>query len=219
MTTLNEFESKKLLEQSGISIPRGYFAKYENGNVTDNIYIALELISAEKYVIKVVSSDISHKSDVGGVTLNISAEYIMLEVAKMIDRIRVKLPEAKIDGFYIQEMVESGVECIIGIKEDPQFGKVIVFGLGGIFAEIFNDISMRVLPITKEDAQEMITETKVYKILNGARGKHYDIKSIADSIIKVSIFADSHNIKELDINPLVVHEKGVVALDARIMIS
>jgi acyl-CoA synthetase (NDP forming) len=218
MKQLNEFDSKKLLEQYGICIPKGYFAKHENMDLMHNVNLAAIFIRAKQYVIKVVSADIPHKSDVGGVVLNVTPNRLAIEVNYMLERIKKNMPDAKIDGFYIQEMVESGVECIIGINEDPQFGKVIMFGLGGIYAEIFKDVSMRVLPITKEDAHEMITETKVYKILNGARGKHYDIKAITDILIKVSRMSDMCNIKELDINPLVVHEQGCKALDARILL-
>lgn len=214
---LNEFDSKKLLEQVGIEIPKGYFIK-NDVTYLGNISRALSFIGATKYVIKIVSPDIIHKSDVGGVVLDIPTENVFREVNIMIPRMEMSFPDAKIEGVLLQEMAPTGIECIIGIKEDPQFGKVIIFGLGGIYTEIFNDISMRVLPITRKDAQEMITETKVYKILNGARGKHYDIEAITDSLMKVSYFADSRNIKEIDINPLIVYEKGVKALDARIMI-
>lgn len=214
---LNEIKSKKLLEQVGIEIPKGYFVE-NNATYLGNISRALAFIGAKKYVIKIVSTDIVHKSDVGGVMLDVPTEHVFREVNIMIQKMEMSFPNTKIEGVLLQEMSEPGIECIIGIKEDPQFGKVIIFGLGGIYTEIFNDISMRVLPITKKDAQEMITETKVYKILNGARGKHYDIEAITDSLMKLSYLADSRNIKELDINPLVVYQKGVKALDARMRI-
>lgn len=215
---LNEFESKKLLEQAGIDIINGVIIRYDGKNIIDNYHISTKKLKSNNIVIKVVSKDIIHKSSVGGVAINVSRDKIYNNITTMIDNIKAKQPTAKIEGFYLQEMSEPGIECIVGIKEDPQFGKVIMFGLGGIYVEIFEDISMRILPITKEDAQEMIAETKVYKILNGARGKHYDIESITDTLIKVSLLSDIHNIKELDINPLVVHEKGVKALDARIIL-
>jgi acyl-CoA synthetase (NDP forming) len=213
---LNEFKSKKLLSQYGIPIPKGEIATHIN-----QVYNITKRIVSDKLVFKILSDDIVHKSDAGGVKINISNHKfgaVNVEYDNMMENITSKFPNAKIDGIYIQEMCESGIECIIGIKEDAQFGKVVMFGLGGIYAEIFKDISMRVLPITKEDALEMIMETKVFKILNGVRGKHYDINAITDSIIKVSLLSDSENVKELDINPLVVYEKGIVALDARIMI-
>lgn len=213
---LNEWDSKQLLKEYSINIPKGDIAKIDN--ITDDIYRIRDNIKSNQYVIKIVSNDIIHKSDIGGVKLNILHSRVMFECGKMLRNIHNKNPQAKIDGIYIQEMIESGIECIIGIKADPQFGKVIIFGLGGIYTEVFKDISMRVLPITEDDAKEMIFETKVSKILSGARGKTYDIKGIIDTIIKVSQLADNRDIKELDINPLVVREKDVVALDARIML-
>ncbi len=214
---LNEFQSKQLLKEYGINIPKGEIAKI--GNLPDDIYRIRDEINSDQYVLKIVSEDIVHKSDAGGVILNVSYNQVMFKCGKMLNNIINKFPKAKIDGIYIQSMINisNEIEILIGIKEDSQFGKVIVVGMGGIYTEIFKDVSMRVLPITKEDAQEMITETKVYKILNGARGKKYDIDGISDTLIKVSLLTDKYNIKEMDINPLVVREKGVVALDARIM--
>ncbi len=213
---LNEYESKKLLDELGINIPKGYLIKS-----TDNIYNLnkiLNSIGAKYYVIKIMSSDIVHKSDVGGVILNISPNNVVNKMDQMLDNICNKFPNAKIDGIYLQEMIELGIECIIGIKEDPQFGKVIMFGLGGIYAEVFKDVSIRVLPITEDDIKEMISETKVYKILSGARGKVYDIEGIIDTIMKISKLAQKEDIKELDINPLVVHEHDCIVLDARILL-
>lgn len=213
---LNEWDSKQLLKEYGINIPKGEIAKIDR--ITDDIYRIRDNIKSNQYVIKIVSNDIIHKSDIGGVKLNILHGRVMFECGKMLDDIHNKKPRVKIDGIYVQEMIEPGIECIIGIKEDSQFGKVIMFGLGGIYAEVFKDISMRVLPITEDDAKEMIFETKVSKILSGARGKTYDIEGIIDTIMKISKLTENRDIKELDVNPLVVHEKDVVALDARIML-
>jgi acyl-CoA synthetase (NDP forming) len=212
----NEFQSKQFLKECGINIPEGKICS----NMSE-VFEIWNKINADKLVFKIVSKDIIHKSDVGGVKTNIptrnTKKGMSYEFDSMISHIKTKFPEAKIDGIYIQEMIESGIECIIGIKEDPQFGKVIIFGLGGIYAEVFKDISMRVLPITKDDAKEMISETKVFKILSGARGKIYYIEGIIDTIMKISKLAEEKNIIELDINPLVVREKDVIALDCRVM--
>ena len=215
MTILNEFASKKLLEDVGINIAKGFIAEYGSGYIA--IETILESIGTEEYVLKIVSPDIVHKSDVGGVILNVPMKYVSREMNKMIDNIVINQSDARIQGIYIEEMVKPGIECIIGIKDDPQFGKVIIFGFGGIYTEVFKDISMRILPITVDDAHEMITETKIYKILSGVRGKQYDIDAIIDTILKVCIMSEKYNIIELDINPLVVHEKGCKVLDARIM--
>lgn len=216
MTILNEFESKQFLKEYGINIPKGEIAKIDNifndaNKIRDNI-------RAYRYVLKIVSKDIVHKSDVSGVVLNVPPNQLVFECGTMLDKIKNKFPNVEIEGIYIQEMVEPGIECIIGIKEDPQFEKVIIFGLGGIYTEVFKDISMRILPISIYDVEEMMTETKIYKILRGYRGKKYDIDGIVNTIMNVSQLAIDKNVMELDINPLIVHEKDVIALDARIML-
>lgn len=216
MTILNEYESKKLLNEFGINVSKGYLI--DNKSIVYNLNNILNSINAKHYVIKIMSPDIIHKSDVGGVVLNISPNNVANEMDEMLDNIEKKFPKANLDGIYLQEMVEPGIECIIGIKEDPQFGKVVIFGFGGIYAEIFKDISMRVLPVTEDDIKEMITETKVYKILSGVRGKVYDIEGIIDTIMKVCKLAEKEDIKELDINPMVVHTNDCIVLDARILI-
>ncbi len=212
---LNEYESKKLLQKYGINISKGYLI--DNKADVYNLNNILNSIGAKYYVIKIMSSDIIHKSDSGGVILNITPNNVANEMNQMLDNVSKKFPNAKLNGIYLQEMIESGIECIIGIKSDPQFGKVIIFGLGGIYTEVFKDISMRVLPIIPNDAEEMITETKVYKILSGVRGKVYDIDGIISTIMKVTELAEKEDIKELDINPLVVHEHDCIALDARLL--
>jgi len=214
MTNLNEVKSKEMLTEFGIPIPKGYVVTER----ASNCRIGIALIKASSYVIKVISNDIIHKSDVGGVKLNIKPSHVQSTIIEMDENFREKILDAKIDGYFLQEMVSPGIECIIGVKEDPQFGKVIMFGMGGIFTEVFKDVSMRVLPTTEKDVQEMIDETKISKILRGARGKVYDINNIIDTIMKVSLLTDKYNIKELDINPLIVHEQNIIALDARIMI-
>jgi len=203
-----------MLAEFGIPIPKGYIIMSRVSECKKGI----TFINAASYVVKVISEDIIHKSDVGGVKLNVNPSYIQNTIIEMDQTLKEKVPNAKIDGYFLQEMIGPGIECIIGVKEDPQFGKVIIFGMGGIFTEVFKDISMRVLPITEEDVQEMIDETKISKILNGARGKKYYMKGIIDTIMKVSLLADKYNIKELDINPLVIHQNNCIALDARILI-
>lgn len=215
---LNEFESKGLLKQADIDVVKGHFIPVNELN--ESLMSKMQIPDFNSYVIKIVSKDIPHKSNVGGVILNVPRNKIRTEISDMISNIREKMPGANIEGVYIQEMlVRPGIECIIGIKEDLQFGKIIMFGLGGIYAEIFKDISMRVLPVTESEIHQMITETKVYKILNGYRGKQYDIKAICYTLMRVSLLASSQDIKELDINPLMVYEKGVKVLDARIMLT
>jgi acetyl-CoA synthetase (ADP-forming) len=121
----------------------------------------------------------------------------------------------------VEKMAKQGTETIIGAKRDPQFGPVILFGLGGIFVEIFKDVSFRVAPITKEDAMEMITELKAYPILKGIRGRSpSDVEAVAASLLKVSsMVMDLPEIKELDLNPTIVYEKGCRIVDARVIMK
>jgi len=172
--------------------------------------------------LKVVSPQIIHKSDVGGVKLNIkNAPELEQAIADMIKKISVNQPEAVIEGFLVGEMI-SGNEVIIGLKRDPQFGSLMMVGMGGTYTEIFKDITFRVAPITKEDAHQMLEELKIYKLLKGARGaKPGDIDALVDLIVKVADFSLLFTtIKEIDFNPIMVREagKGCVIVDTRFLL-
>ena len=162
-------------------------------------------------VMKVMSDDIMHKFDVGGVVLNVNSKQ---EAEKVFDDIyasvNAKMPEAKVDGIHIAKQIPQGQEVILGLKRDTSFGAVIMFGLGGIFVEIFKDVSFRIAPISKDVAIDMITQIKSSKLLQGARGRAVmDIDSIAEAIMRLSQLAmDFPQIKELDINPMIVLEEG-----------
>jgi acyl-CoA synthetase (NDP forming) len=171
-------------------------------------------------VMKISSPDISHKSDVGGIILDIdSEEEVKNAYRNMMDTVKQKVPDARIDGVMLQKMAEPGIEVIIGVKLDPQFGHVIMFGLGGIFVEIYKDVSFRVTPINSEMARDMILEIKGSPILMGARGRSTaDINAIINVIIKLSEMLEKNpDIVELDINPLIVYEENAVAVDARML--
>jgi len=175
-------------------------------------------------VMKVLSEEIAHKSDVKGVILNIKdkseAEKAYLSI---LQNVSVLQAGAKIQGVYITKMADAGREVILGIKRDPSFGPVIMFGLGGIFVEIYKDISFTVAPVTESAAERMIHEIKAYSILKGARGmEKYDTESIRTCILRLSQLAvDFPQIKELDINPLIVFKEGngCFAADAKIVIQ
>ncbi len=130
-------------------------------------------------------------------------------------------PEAKIVGILVQEMAPHSTEVIVGATKDPQFGPALMFGLGGVFVEVLKDVSFRIAPITKSDAQEMITEVKGYPILTGYRGQPpADINAIAEILLKTSMLVMDHQeIKELDLNPILVYEKGAKTVDARIILE
>jgi len=139
----------------------------------------------------------------------------------MITSIKQKLPGAHIEGVTVQKMASPGVELIIGMNKDPQFGPVIMFGLGGIMVEIIKDVSFRVVPLTKSDAMSMIKEIKGYKLLEGYRNvEPVNIPAVADLILKVSDFVERNpQIKDLDLNPVFADKNGVLAVDARIVLE
>jgi len=174
-------------------------------------------------VMKVVSDDIVHKFDVKGVLLDIRSPEAAGEAYETILRnIAAAKPEARIKGIFIQKMVTRGEEVILGVKRDPSFGVVIMFGLGGLFVEIFKDVSFRVAPVGPRASSEMIREIRAYSMLAGARGKKpRDIKSVEECIQRLSLLAlELPQIKELDINPLIVGDEGsgCYVADARIML-
>lgn len=171
-------------------------------------------------VMKIVSPDVLHKSDVGGVILNIRSEEEALGAYKKIKEVAER-GGYRLDGVLIERMAPEGVETIIGAKRDPQFGPVLMFGLGGVFVEVFKDVSFRVAPISKDDAIEMISELKAYPILRGIRGrKPSDIQSVSDALLKVSkIMLEIPQITEVDLNPTIVYEDGYKIVDARILMK
>lgn len=173
--------------------------------------------------IKVISEQISHKSDVGGVQLNLRNGPAVEEAfGDMLRRIHQFYPEAKIDGVLVQPMVTGGQELILGGRQDPNFGPVVLIGLGGIFVEVFEEVALRVAPITHKEAAEMIDELRGAPILKGARGhKPSDLSAVSEALLRLSqLLIDFPEIHEIDINPLRVFQEnnGCRALDARIMI-
>lgn len=171
-------------------------------------------------VCKIWSDDISHKSDVGGVVVGIlNRSHLIRTMTEMKEKVSEKQPYAKIKGFTLQKMAPSeGFEMIVGIKQDPQFGHVIMFGLGGIYAEILNDISFKVVPFDKHDALKMIEEIDSYKLFRGCRGsKPVDLQSIVNVIMELQkICVEYPEIEELDINPLMCYHDGCLVIDGRV---
>jgi acyl-CoA synthetase (NDP forming) len=172
-------------------------------------------------VIKLISSQASHKTDVGGVFIDLKDEKELCEAFGKLQQ-NAKRASVKVDSVLVQKMASGGRDVIVGGKKDAQFGQTILFGAGGIFVEAFGDVSMRVVPIVKADAEEMMNETKIFKTLVNFRGKDYDTAALTDTLMKVSKLLAAHpEISELDINPVVVlpKGKGVLAVDARIVLS
>lgn len=216
---LSEHESKELLSRFGIPTTLEFVGK----SPEEAAQIARKI--GYPVVMKVDSPDITHKTDAGGLKLNIRNETEVISAYnEIIANSKNYNPKAEIRGVLIQEMVEDGRETIVGMSSDPQFGPIIVFGLGGVFVEVFKDTSLRVAPITRNDAEEMIKEIKGQKILEAFRGRpEADIEGIINTLLRVSRLSMDLGdiISEIDINPLVVLDKGkgVKAVDALVVLK
>jgi len=213
---LNEIECKRVLKSIGIKVTEPVFAESEK-----------EAVAAAKkmgfpVVMKVVSPEITHKSDIGGVKLNLPGEdQVRTAYNEIMEAVAKKAVQATIAGVSIQKMAPPGLELVIGMTKDPQFGPMLMFGLGGIFVEVLKDVSFRIIPLSREDAGSMIRGIKGYRLLTGFRGRPaVDIEYLEELLMKLSGFIlENPEIKEMDINPLIAYEKGAVAVDARIVLE
>ncbi len=211
---IGEDDAAAVLSQYGFSFPRKALAK------TSREATVLASRVGFPVVMKISSPDILHKTDVGGVRLNIRTPKEAGDAFREITaNARRLMPQAFIQGVLIAEMVAGGKEVIIGVTYDRTFGHMIMFGLGGIYVEVLKDVSFRIVPVSRRDAQAMVSEIKTAALLRGARGeKAVDINAVVESIMRLScLVTDFPVIRELDVNPLHVKEKGAVALDARII--
>ena len=215
-TILTEIESKKLLEGAGINTVETRLAACQREAITLSDQIGFPV------VLKIASPDISHKSDVGGVKVGLKNKS---EVGKAFREImssaKQKYPAANIQGVSVQSMARSGVEIIIGMTKDPQFGSVLMFGLGGIFVEVLKDVSFRIVPLIQRDASEMIKEIRGYPLLEGYRGQEpANIPFLESLLLKVSDFVEqTPEIKELDLNPVFARGDDAVVVDARVVLE
>ncbi len=215
-TLLNEVEAKQLLADAGVPVVTTLLAT----SVTEAKKIARQL--GYPVVLKIVSPDISHKSDVGGVKVGLANGDAVTAAFKEITANATKaVPGADITGVAVQKMAPAGTEVIVGMTTDAQFGPVMMFGLGGVLVEVLKDVSFRVVPLTKRDATQMIDELKGRVILDGVRGQPpVDKVALRDAILKVSKFVQQHpEVQELDLNPMFVYPDGAVAVDARIVVA
>lgn len=215
---LGEMEARGVLEAYGIKVPRAELAC--------DINEAKEIAERIGYplVLKIVSPNILHKTDVGGVKIGIKDEKELEEnYDEILFHVRKYMPDANISGILVQEFVTDKKETIIGVSEDPQFGPMVMFGLGGIYVEVLKDVSFRIAPVSNQAANEMIKEIRAIKLLEGARGENpSDVGSIIEIIQRVSqLVTDFPEIIEMDINPLFVKKQGEgsIAGDARIRIG
>ncbi len=215
-SVLTEFESKRILKQAGISVVDTTLAQTQKEAVLLSKKIGFPV------ALKIASPDVIHKSDSGGVQLSLKNGA---EVKKAYDEIMKKAkktyPRAVIHGVSVQKMARPGIEIIVGTSKDPQFGPVIMFGLGGIFVELLKDVSFRVIPVERRDAEEMIQEIKGYPLLQGFRGTEpASIPAIVKTILNVSKLVEGNaQIKELELNPIFAYRDKAVAVDARIILE
>jgi len=215
-TQLTEIESKQLIKEAGIPVVGAKLAQ------TKTEAISLSKKMGFPVVLKIVSPDVIHKSDSGGVELGLaSVAQVGKAYSKILSAIKKHYPKAKIQGVSVQKMARPGVEVIIGMTKDAQFGPVLMFGLGGILVEVLKDVAFRIVPLTKRDAHEMIKDIKGYPVLEGYRGQEpADVAFLEDLILKVSDFVDKNpEIKELDLNPVFAYKDRAVAVDARVILE
>lgn len=213
---LLEPEAKTVCMQYRIPVTKFGVAK----TVEEEVKLAEEI--GYPVVLKVVSPDVIHKFDVGGVVLNLKGpEEVRKAFNQILENVRKYASDAKVLGVTVQEIVPPSTEVIVGAVRDPQFGPTLMFGLGGIFVEVLKDITFRMAPITEEDAKEMIAEIKAYPLLKGYRGTPpVDIETIAQILVNTSrLMMENPEISELDLNPIIVYENGAKTVDARIMLA
>jgi acyl-CoA synthetase (NDP forming) len=202
----------------GLPVPKSYTAR----GLDEAVRRAQEI--GHPVVMKVVSKDILHKSDVGGVALDLENRDEVIDAYQAIIRsCRMHRPEAIIEGVEVSEMVESGTEVIIGARRDRTFGPVVMFGLGGIYVEVMKDVSFRSFPLDRREAMGMIKEIRAYPLLLGVRGEEQkDVDGIVDAIFRLgTVVRKCSGISDIEINPLVVYGrgKGVRAVDVRILVG
>jgi acyl-CoA synthetase (NDP forming) len=215
--SLDERAGKRLLAEYGVAVPKSTV-------VRDAAHAATLTELDYPVVVKVMSPDILHKSDAGGVKVGLRTAA---EVAAAIDTMSAlpAIRAARVDGYLVEEMAPPGQEIVVGGLRDPQFGPLIMVGLGGIFVEVLGDVAFRICPITRLDAEEMLTELKGGAILDGARGRApVDRAAIVDVLLKVGgehglLMTHGAVIREADINPLIVSATGAVAADARFLLG
>ena len=215
-TSLLETESRELLRAYGVSLPPAEFVRSPAEAAAASIGLGFPL------AMKVVSPDIVHKSDAGGVKLNLKDEEAVVRAfGEIVERASSVTTQARVLGSMLSPMAPGGQECILGMIRDNQFGPVIMFGLGGIFVEVLKDVSFRVAPMTEQDLDDMIQEIKGYRLLTGIRGeKSKDIGAIKEILAKLNeIAVDNPEIREIDLNPVIVHEQGASIVDSRVILT
>ena len=216
LIVLTEIESKEFVQSSGIPVVHARLATSQQ----EAVAVASEL--GFPAALKIVSPEIIHKSDVGGVRLGLkSRAEVRRAYSDIVSAARMTNPTAHILGVSVQAMAPPGIEVILGMTQDPQFGPVLMFGLGGVMVEVLKDVAFRLVPLNRHDARQMVREIRGYPILNGYRGHEpVDIAALEDSLLKLSRFIETHpEVNELDMNPVFAYRDGVLAVDARVVLK
>jgi succinyl-CoA synthetase beta subunit len=217
-SSLDELSGKRLLARFGVAVPKSVMV--QAGEALGPKLAGL----SGPYVVKVMSPDILHKSDVGGVRVKMQ-DAAEVEGAIRAMLARPEIARARLDGFLVEEMAPAGQELVIGGLRDPQFGPLVMVGLGGIFVEVLKDVAFRICPIERVDALEMLDELKGKALLDGARGRAPASRAaIVDALLKIGgerglLMSLDGEIAEADINPLIVSPDGAVAVDARFILT
>ncbi|EBA00985.1 acetate--CoA ligase family protein [Marinobacter sp. ELB17] len=213
---LFEFEAKSLLRTYGVDVPKELIVRNEA-----EFLEAVAEFGHTSLAMKVVSKDILHKSDAGGVKLNLSGEADLRRGhAEILAACKLYKADAEIEGVLLAPMARKGTEVIIGVSRDPVFGPVLMFGLGGIFVEVLEDVAFRAIPLSRNDAHAMVNQIKARKILDGTRGEPAVSKdALVELLLKVSSIVDAHSeILELDLNPVIAYDDGYAVVDARVIV-
>jgi len=213
---LTEIEAKQILTEIGINCTDTRLATSKKE--------AVELSGTIGYpvVLKISSVDITHKSDAGGVKVNLkNRDDVEQAFDQIMESATAKFPAANIEGISVQAMARQGIEIIMGMIKDASFGQVVMFGLGGVLVEVLKDVAFRIVPIEKNDAVEMIEEIKGKRLLEGYRGQDpVDIAYLQNMLLKLSEFVDqTPGIEEIDMNPVFAYKEGAAVVDARIILS
>lgn len=216
--SIGDAEAREIMRAYGIPIPRSKLVK----TADEAVEVAEEI--GYPVVMKIASPDILHKTDIGGVKLNIQGATDVRDAFDLlVYRATHYMPEARIWGCLVQEMVRGGKEVIVGMNRDPQFGPLVMFGLGGVYVEALKDVAFRVAPFSRQEAREMVSEIRTYDLLEGVRGeKPSDVKAVVDCLLRLSqLVTDFPEIMEMDINPLMVFQagRGVMGVDMRLILS
>jgi acyl-CoA synthetase (NDP forming) len=213
---LTEVAAKELLSAQGIPVVPTNLARSPGEAVRLAKSLGLPV------ALKIVSPDILHKSDVGGVRLHLTSfTQVSRAYGEILAAVRSRLPEAVIDGISVQPMAKPGIEVVAGLTRDRTFGPVIMFGLGGIFVEVLNDVAFRVVPLRPKDARAMIREIRGFPTLQGSRGAlPADLGALEGMLLTLSALAEQHpEIHEIDLNPVFAYPTGALAVDARILLA